>query len=296
MILYLDNENDQNRDPFKQKINDVLLKTYSKVHMIEFNKDALSCYSVSEHIKQNDELIVIWNSLKPFCTWAVDLCQRFNKDYVLVERGLVPSQGVDNFCFFAGGLCFDNLNIDPKYFDPNTYENNKEIINSHYKEKNLQRIEPKDKIVFIGQVTFDSTVTHFHSVTDQIQIIDNYISDNQIDTDKTKIVYCPHPRMRKEFKECKYPVSNQETINECLDAKLVVAISSTTIYEIAGLGIPIDILGKGKYPFPTQRNWNNITECLSTALDFHFNTNTDSSKIKSIIDQTVRIVKEKGER
>jgi hypothetical protein len=289
MILYLDNENDQNRDGFKRALGSVLVKAYQNVSIAELKHDAYTAYGVSEAIKRHKGIIVIWNSLKPFCTWSVDLCQRFNKDYVLVERGLVPSQGVDNFCFLAGGLCFDNLNIDPKYFDPNTYEKNKEIIDSHYKEKNLQRIEPKDKIVFIGQVPWDSTVTHFHSVTDQIQIIDNYISDNQIDVNKTKIVYCPHPRMREAFKECKYPVSNQETINECLDAKLVVAVSSTTIYEIAGLGIPVDILGKGKYLFPTQRNWNNIKECLSTALDFHFNTSTDSDQIKEIIDRTVSI-------
>ena len=58
----------------------------------------------------------------------------------------------------------------------------------------------------------------------------------------------------------------KETIKECLDAEKVVSVSSSIIYEIMGLGVDVEILGKGKGVFPALREWDDLNHCLKKTL------------------------------
>ena len=290
MIIYADNENSQQSDKYKKAVLEILTNTYGNISLPLFASNAHSLKEISKGIISSSEPIFIWNNLKPYSVWAIDLCRRFNKDYVVIERGIVPSQGEDNFSFYAGGICFDNLNIQPKYFDPSSYEKNLDVIEKHYKNNNLSRQKEKDKIVIIGQLLFDSTITHYSNFNDYEELIDMVVRHEQININDTEIVYCSHPRHK--ITHSKYCISNQQTIRECLDAKMVYAVSSTTIYEIYGLDIPTTIMGFAKNAFPTTRGWNNRFECLSTALDYHFNSKTSPQDIKNKVNKIIEISRE----
>ena len=150
-------------------------------------------------------------------------------------------------------------------------------------------------------------MTHFYNANDPDniydEIIDNYIKDNKINTDEYQIVFCPHPvielRLKDQMKEypayCnlpkKYEISTKKTIKECLDAEKVVSVSSSIIYEIMGLGVDVEILGKGKGVFPALREWDDLNHCLSTIMDFQFNVKDNPEKIKNIINRAVLLNK-----
>jgi len=288
-IILVDSDNSMLSDPIKKRATDVLARSFDSAIITNVNANPHNCVKFANVIKNTNSIVVIWNNLKPFSTYAIDLCNRFDSDYVIIERGIVPSQGNDNYAFYSNGICFDNTNISPENFDPNTYDKNLETIKNHYASQNLHRKEPVEKIVFVGQLLFDSTITHYTRIDSYEDFIDSYIKEKSIDTNKTEIVYCPHPRM--PTKESKYKISNKKTVEECLDAKYVVAVSSTIIYELVGLNIPVDIVGKGPYKFPTERGWDEILKCHSTALDFHFNSKTEPEQIKTKIEKTINITR-----
>jgi hypothetical protein len=288
-IILVDSDNSMLSDPIKKRATDVLVRSFDSAIITNVNANPNNCVKFANVIKNTNSIVVIWNNLKPFSIYAIDLCSRFDSDYVIIERGIVPSQGDDNYAFYANGICFDNTNISPENFDPNTYDKNVETIKNYYHSRNLHRKEPVEKIVFVGQLLFDSTITHYTRIDSYDTFIDSYIKEKSIDTNKTEIVYCPHPRMSGV--KSKYKISKKKTIEECLDAKYAVAISSTLIYELVGLNIPVKITGKGPYKFPTERGWNEILKCHSTALDFHFNSQTEPEQIKTIIEKTINITR-----
>lgn len=286
-IILVDSDNSMLSDPIKKRATDVLVRSFDSAIITNVNANPHNCVKFTNVIKNTNSIVIIWNNLKPFSAYAIDLCNRFNVDYVILERGLVPSQGDDNYSFYSNGICFDNINISPENFDSNTYDKNLQRIKDYYTSQNLERKQPIDKIVFVGQLLFDSTITHYTRIDSYDTFIDSYIAEKSIDTNKTEIVYCPHPRMSDV--KSKHKVSKKKTIEECLDAKYVVAVSSTLIYELVGLGIPVDITGNGPYQFPTERGWDEILKCHSTALDFHFNSQTRPEQIKAIIEKTIHI-------
>lgn len=273
-ILYLDSDNAQNIDGYKIQLKNILSKL-GDIHTLKLDTDPLLCEQISNRIKNYEGAIIVWNNLKPLSLWAIDLCKRFNKNYAVVERGVVPTQLENNYAFYAGGIGFECANIDPQYFNPNTYPSNMEKIKDYYSSNHLYKSPAKDKIVFVGQLLFDSTMTHFSNTKSYVDLIKTYVEQHKIDSSNTDIVFCPHPRDDKNrYKDFEYRLSDQKTILECLDAKLVVCVSSTIIYELYGLEIKTDIIGFGYNQFPTKRHWQNHLHCLSTALDFHFDTTT----------------------
>ena len=291
-------------------IKSVLVSCLSTVYKLEVTgppKNPIECWAITNHIKNYDGIILVWNNLKPTCSWVIDLCKRYNKEYAIVERNLLPTQQKDSFMLFSGGICFDSTNLDPKYFSAENYQENMSKIYNHYSKNNLRKLKSKKKIVFIGQLVWDSTMTHFYSANDPDniydEIIDDYIKDNKINTDEYQIIFCPHPiielRLKDKIKEypvcCnlpkKYEISTKETIKECLDAEKVVSVSSSIIYEIMGLGIDVEILGKGKGVFPALREWDDLNHCLSTIMDFQFNVKDNPEKIKNIINRAVLLNK-----
>lgn len=290
-ILYLDSDNAQNVDYYKKQLKDIL-SMLGRVDTINLSTDPIQCCGISHKIKNYDGVVIIWNNLKPLSLWAIDLCRRFDKKYTVVERGVVPTQLDNNYAFYSGGIGFECTNIDPKYFDPNTYASNLLTISSHYTNNNLAKTETKNKIVFVGQLLFDSTMTHFFNIESYPDLIEKYLSQSNIDHKDTEIVFCPHPRDDKnQYQNFKYRLSDKKTITECLDAKLVVAVSSTIIYELYGLDIKTDIIGFGYKRFPTQRNWKHKFHCLSTALDFHFDTTTAKDVLETKLNRSVSINK-----
>ena len=278
-IIFVDHDGQHKTDPTKSLCTKALAGAFDQAVLMGAPRDAYDTKK-SVDLISNADLIILWNNLKPTSTWVHDLCCRFNIPSVVVERGIVPSQGKDNFSFFQGGICFDNTNLYPSQTTLN-YDKNVKILKQHYADNKLVRLDPIDKIVVVGQLDFDSTMTHFSTSTSWNQLI----KSTQHQFPNNEVVFCPHPR--DNFTEVDCRVSSVSTIHECLDAKLAVMVSSTISYELAGLGVPLAITGVGTKTFPLLRGWTKPLECQATALDFHFNSNTSRQDIRNKILELV---------
>lgn len=277
-VIFFDNDNQHKSDPTKSLCTQALSSAFDSVLLMGSPSNAYDCKKSADYIKGAD-LVIVWNNLKPSCLWVMDLCKRFNTPYVVVERGIVPCQGKDNFSFFAGGICFDNTNLTPSMTTEN-YDQNVEIIQDHYRSHNLIRPSTiQDKIVVVGQLDFDSTMTHYTDIPSWQHLIN--ATAERFPNDH--IVFCPHPRDNFTSVDC--AVSNKPTVQECLDARAAILVSSTIAYELAGLNIPLGILGQGAYPFPLLRGWTKPLECQATALDYHFTSKSTPECIHKIVER-----------
>lgn len=302
-LAIYDDDNTLLSCPIKSRLVNCLKNLYD-LSLAEKPKNAIESWIVAEYLKNFQGKILIWNNLKTSCAWFIDLCKRCDCDYAIIERNLMPSQLDDYFMLFAGGISFDSVNLYPKFFQKETYQHNIDSITKYYQDKNLIKKSSKKKIVFVGQLVWDSTMTHFYKLDSYDNLITNYIIDNNIDTEQYEIVFCQHPILNLRLKDkldqypvncnlvTKYKTSTQETVVECLDAEKVVTISSTIIYQLMALGIDVEILGQGSRKFPALRNWDKLDQCFSTIMDFQFSINDKPERIKNIINRTISITKD----
>ena len=115
-------------------------------------------------------------------------------------------------------------------------------------------------------------------------MVDAFVADNNIDINN--VVICPHPRNRNI--KSKYKISNKPTIKECQDAKLAVGISSTTMYEILGIGCPVKVLGGNKrLVHPINREWNDKKLIIPCILQNQFDIKDNVDIIKHKIEKNL---------
>ena len=151
-VIFFDDDNKHRLDPIKARCTQALSSAYENLILMGPPSQAYDAKKSADYIKSSD-LVVVWNNLKPSSVWVIDMCRRFNVKYLIVERGIVPCQGSDNFSFFACGICFDNTNLTPERTTPN-YDKNVEIIKHHYESNGLVRREPTNKIVVVGPTNY----------------------------------------------------------------------------------------------------------------------------------------------
>jgi len=244
--------------------------------------NALSAYDISKRIKGSD-FVVIWNGSEVGCFWVKEICTMFKIPYCIIERGLFP-QDKNNFVIDREGICCRSESIKESYFDQNQLKKSLETISSHYSLRNIKRQTAINKTVFVFQLSFDSTVYHYSDFSSNENMVDNYVSQNNIDP--SSVVVCPHPRERNI--NSKYKISKNRTIKECEDAKLAVGISSTTMYEILGLGCPVDILGgNSSFIHPINREWSDKRFIIPTILQNQFYTTDPDEEVYRKINQNL---------
>ena len=282
LISIFDSSNQ--RDSLKNLAIDKILKVFQPEDMLYLGGtvNANIAYDISKHIKKSD-FVVIWNGSEVGCFWVREICNMFDIPYCIIERGLFP-QGKNNFIIDKEGICCRSESIKESCFDQNQLKENLETINAHYSERGLRRRTAINKTVFVFQLRFDSTVYHYSDFDSNENMVDHYVSKNNIDP--SSVVICPHPRERNITS--KYKISTNPTIKECEDAKLAVGISSTTMYEILGLGCPVDVLGgNSSFTHPINREWSDKQFIIPTILQNQFYTTDPNEEVYKKIIQNL---------
>ena len=115
-------------------------------------------------------------------------------------------------------------------------------------------------------------------------MVDFFVEKHNIN--KSDVVICPHPRNINV--KSKYKISNKKTIKECEDAKLAVGISSTTMYEILGMGCPVEILGgNDKLIHPINREWSSKKLIIPCILQNQFESSDPKDQILKKINKNL---------
>ncbi|MGA0317739.1 MAG: hypothetical protein ACO3LB_08650 [Flavobacteriaceae bacterium] len=266
--------------PIKKELINTLVQTYGEVSLAQATHDPLYNAYLATNIK-NAENIFIWNGSELGCFWVIDICKAFDKRYCIFERGLFP-QAENNLIVDKTGICCRSTSLQEKYCDKTQLDF--ESISKHYKNLGLKRLEPKEKYVFVFQLEFDSTVYHYSNYQSNEVMVDEYVGKNNINPDS--VVICPHPRNKNI--ESKYKISTEKTIVECQDAKKAIGISSTTLYEIMGLGCPVDVLGGNKdLAHPINREWSDKKYIIPTILQNQFYLTSNKKSIRSKIEKNL---------
>lgn len=272
------------QDGFRSQLTNYLFKAYpnSDIIGLKCDNNALSAYRSSEEIKSSD-IVIIWNGSEIGCFWVKQICKTFNIPFCVVERGLFP-QGQSNFIVDREGICCRSESIQEKYLDKSNLNQLKNTISNHFIENNLEYKNPEDKYVFVFQLEFDSTVYHYSNFDSNENMVDRFINSNKIEP--SKVVVCPHPR-NKGIKS-KYKISKNKTIQECQNAKLAIGISSTTMYEILGMGCPVKVLGgNNKLIHPINRQWSNKNLIIPTILQNQLESSDDGDAIRYKIEKNL---------
>lgn len=282
MISFFDSSN--RRDDIKNLAINKILRVFQPEDMLYLGGtiDALNAYDISKHIKKSD-FVVIWNGSEVGCFWAKEICLMFKIPYCIIERGLFP-QDRNNFVIDREGICCRSESIKESYFDQNQLKENLETVNAYYSKRNLKRQTAINKTVFVFQLGFDSTVYHYSDFNSNENMVDDYVSKNNIDP--SSVIICPHPRERNITS--KYKISKNPTIKECEDAKLAVGISSTTMYEILGLGCPVDVLGGNPSSIhPINREWSDKQFIIPTILQNQFYATDPDEEVREKINKNL---------
>ncbi len=275
------------KDPVKKKFTKCLRGLYnnSSLSFYSCNKSSAQSYKTAKNLKKSD-IAFIWNGSEIGCFWFKELCQYFEIPYCIVERGLFP-QGLENFIIDSDGICCRSKSLNQSYLVQNEIEINKAQVKKYYLDRKIERKLAKDKYVFVFQLDFDSTVYHYCNYTSNEQMVDDFVINNNINPNN--VIICPHPR-NKNIKS-KYKISNKQTIKECEDAALAVGISSTTMYEILGMGCPVKVLGGNKkLVHPINRDWTDKKLIIPCILQNQFDIKDDSHIIKRKIERNLNRV------
>lgn len=270
------------KDPIKSKLIHCIKNIYPgcTIKLLSANSDAMIAFATSEIIKKSD-LVIIWNGMEVGCFWVSEICKTFNIPYCIIERGLFP-QSPTNFIVDRSGICCRSESINEKYLDKSKLPELNAKILSFYNERNLKYKIGGDKYLFIFQLEFDSTVYHFSNYKSNEDMVDKFVSKHKICP--SLVLVCPHPRNPNV--KSKYKISKNKTIVECQTAKLVIGISSTTMYEALGMGCPIKILGGNKNLIhPINRTWSNENLIIPTILQNQFDISEGSFSITKKIEK-----------
>lgn len=271
-------------DGFRPHLIKYINKAYPDSHIfgLKCDSNAFNVHRISKEIKSSD-MVVIWNGSEFGCFWVKEICKTFNIPYCVTERGLFP-QGKSNFMVDREGICCRSESIQEKYLDKSNLNELKNIIYHHYAKNNLEYKNPEEKYVFVLQLEFDSTVYHYSNFSSNEDMIDKFVHSNQIDS--SKVIVCPHPRNKNI--NSKYKISTNKTIEECQSAKLAIGISSTTMYEILGMGCPVKILGgNNKLIHPINRQWSDKNLIIPTILQNQIESTDDADTIRHKIEKNL---------
>ena len=245
-------------------------KTWRSNHL-EIIKDISNC-----------DIVIIWNSLEPCVYWIKNICNKLNKPYLFLENGFVPQKNhlhLDT----EGIIKQSSLNKSLDWLTNEMEQESEDYISQFFVKNGLKNLG-SDYILCPLQLPWDTSVylcSKYNTMEDFIKnVIDLYPNE--------KIIVTPHPCFKKEncitdkkIKAKIYIDFNHPTMELAQNAKCVVGITSTVLYETLALGKKTVALGD--CPIKTHNGDRKVVLC---AIQKQFN----SHNIDRFLDITMKFI------
>jgi hypothetical protein len=273
-----------------------LVKKLAKEYNLEFRHDGVKKLSLMNpkfpnrsfatfaHTSKYANFMVIWGGNQCYAPLVTKLCEAKGIPKIYIEWGMLPQR--DHFFIDPYGFCGDsilNKNLD--------WINNDDINLLYNKREELQKkyiIENQDYIFVPLQLNNDSQVLYYTKYKN----MNEFINDLVIMYPDDKIVLKVHPKagvephalfdsLNENIKSKNIVImdKDQDFLQLASKAKLVVGLTSTTLYESAILGK--NVISMGNHPLNTFKN--NIDKVLAGAL--FLNIDRKYGDIKPILDR-----------
>lgn len=217
-------------------------------------------------IVQEAAFVLIWNGWQHYSPHAANICRAKGIPHAFVEWGVLPQR--EHYLFDPLGFCGDSiLNINLAWVTDADRAKLAETRTS-LRAKYPPRV-PDDKVLLCLQIESDTQTLYYGRYKGMDDLIEQCVAEYG-----DKLIIRPHPkttdRRRMDLVE-RWGVDRvslvPDFLNDAATRSRVVAMSSTTLYEAAILGIPVD--AKGEHPlahWPAARHDDVLAGLLSLNL------------------------------
>jgi hypothetical protein len=228
-VIFFNSYREQN--PRKILIKEMLSKIGT---VTEVNPPSGWCgvKSVLEAVRSAD-LAVIWNGSEPGDFWFRKVCDSHSLKWVVAEHGLLPQK--NHFHFDTLGIVSESsLMGDLSWLSPSMRGRAAKHIKAHFDGVTWN---PGTKTVCPLQIPWDTAIY----LGSPFKTMEDFVASVAADRE---VVACPHPLHKRFAAPLGVVVSSRPTIVEAAEAREVVGLTSTILYETRALGVPTRALGR----------------------------------------------------
>lgn len=181
-------------------------------------------------------MAVIWNGLQHGAPLATRLCRRRGIPVCYVEWGLLPQ--ADTFLIDPTGFCADSILARDV-----SWVTNADMERLHEVRAQLQQQYPldrRDHVLAVLQIENDCQTLYFSPYRN----MEEFMADVEAMYPTEEIIARPHPKSTAKRTFARASIEGGgDFLEAARQARLVVAITSTCLYEAAILGVPVVAMG-----------------------------------------------------
>ena len=233
-------------------------------------------------------LLIVFNGSEPGCEWARRIAARNNVPVASVEGGLWDQRSMWGWDSHSRTSLRSLLHP----FDPGLLKLARAELAAHaLKLRIAPRKVVKGKAVLALQHPLDSSIYTMSAKSSHQDMYEK--AESCLPSSISELVVCPHPVSTEEpwpvmsSDRARYKQNGIATIEECIDAEVVCAISSGILWEAAGLGCDIHLLGD-KY----SKAWRMLTlhpEAMAAKARANHSAVGDCLQAKEIIERILSV-------
>jgi capsule polysaccharide export protein KpsC/LpsZ len=253
-----------------------LIKRYAESYGYEYWWEGIAnpVFKSATKIKYA-KFAVIWNGYQHSSQQVANLCRHRNIPFCFLEWGMLPQS--ETFFVDPFGFCGDSiLAKDLSWIKQEDFD----LLNETRRNLQLKYpVEQKDYILVPLQIENDTQVlnySHYNNMEQVVEEIENMYPDK-------KILVRLHPKSTnkdRKFNRAEIAPADIDFFELAKNAELVVAVTSTTLYESGILGVPVKALGKHPLSIQPKENFEKI---FAGALALTINRETGN--LRSVLER-----------
>lgn len=181
-------------------------------------------------------MAVIWNGLQYHSPLATRMCRRRGIPVCYMEWGLLPQSAT--FSVDSCGFCGDSILASDVSWVTN--DDMQHLIDIRKKLQEEHPLRGGDHVLVPLQMENDTQILYFSPY----RCMEELVAEVENMYPGERIVVRPHPKSTTRYEFARAEVDSSGTfLAAAARARVVVAITSTCIYEAAILGVPVVVLG-----------------------------------------------------
>ncbi|MFW0776807.1 MAG: hypothetical protein ACN2B6_03705 [Rickettsiales bacterium] len=222
---------------FNNERETTLIQRYARSYGYGYRWEGLKndMFKAGDVVKRAS-MAVIWNGLQHGTPLATRMCRRRGIPTCYLEWGMLPQS--DTFMVDPYGFCGDSILAKDL-----SWVTDKDMENLYRVRADLQKqypLQPEGHVLAPLQIENDTQVLYFSAYRQ----MEEFIADVEAMYPDDKIIARPHPISKAKRQFARAKVDRNGTFLEAASkAKVVVAVTSTCLYEAAILGVPVVALG-----------------------------------------------------
>lgn len=233
-----------------------LIKRYATSYNLQYWFEGIynHVFKSADRIKYAN-FVIIWNGYQHSGQQIAKLCKYRNIPICFIEWGMLPQK--DTFFIDPLGFCGDS--ILAKDLSWVTEEDMSALYLKRQKLQDQYKIETENYILITLQIENDTQIlnySHYCNMQHVVKEVERMYPNE-------RIIVKPHPNSgaintTQTYDKAEIADPNLNFFDLARKAKLVVSVTSTTLYEAGILGVPVKALGRHPLSLQPRENFEKI--------------------------------------